>query len=117
VAATFRVESTFAIKGRGLVISGQVASGAVEVGGTVTIPDSKGTGRARRITGVETANGLDSRGQIRAQMGLVLGKLPLVDLGSARAHLVPGLILTVSDPEAEVLSLFPPPTSGPNRDS
>ena len=108
MAATFRVDSTFAIKGRGLVISGQVASGTVQVGGTVTIPDSKGTSRARRITGVETGNGQDSQGHIRAFVGLVLGKLPFVDLGSARAHLVPGLVLTVADPESEVLSLFSP---------
>lgn len=106
--ATFRVANSFPIKGRGLVISGQVASGTVEVGSTVTIPDSKGTSRARRVTGVESANGQDSQGQIRAFVGLVLGKIPFTDLHSARAHLVPGLILTVSDPEAEVLSLFPP---------
>lgn len=108
MAATFRVDTAFAIKGRGLVISGQVTSGTVQVGGTVTLPDAKGTARARRITGVETAHGQDSQGQIRRMMGLVLGKLPLVDLSSAKAHLVPGLLLAVSDPESEVLSLFPP---------
>jgi elongation factor Tu len=108
MAATFRVDTTFAIKGRGLVISGKVVSGTVHIGGTVSIPDSKGTSRARRITGVETGNGQDSEGHIRAFVALILGKLPVLDVNAARAHLVPGLILTISDPESEVLSLFLP---------
>jgi translation elongation factor EF-1alpha len=108
VPATFRVDSTFAIKGRGLVIAGQIASGKLQLGGTVTIPDSKGTSRTRRITGVESGHGQDAQGHIRAFVGLVLGKLPLLDLASARAHLVPGFVLTVSDPEPEAESLFPP---------
>lgn len=106
--ATFRVHKSFSLKGRGLVVSGQIASGAVPPGGTVLIPDAKGAMRARRITSVESGSGMDAQGGIRALVGLVLATLPLLDLNAARTYLVPGLLLSVSDPESEVLSLFTP---------
>lgn len=105
--ATFRVDHSFTIKGRGLVIAGQIATGKVQLGGMVTLPDSKGAQRARRITSVEAGNGLDADGQVRGFVGIVLGKLPVPDVAAAQAHLTKGFLLAVSDPEAGTPSLFP----------
>lgn len=107
MAGTFRVDRSFALKGRGLVIAGEIASGTVQAGATVTIPDAKGIGRSRRITSVETGTGLNARGEIGPFVGLVLGTLPLPDLAAAQAYFASNQLLTIADPVSDTQSLFP----------
>ena len=106
MAGTFRTDSSFFIKGHGLFIRGQIASGTVEVGGMVAIPDRHGRSRHERITRVELGTASDAGGTIQRLAGLQLGALGPADIALVRALLTPGMELRVADPEPG----FSPPT-------
>ena len=102
MGATFLVEETFVITGRGLVIAGQIADGTVRVGDRVALPEGSDRTRFETLTGVEAGHGPNGSGGIRGYVGLVLGELAPAEIADLRDRLTPGTRLRVQDPGAGV---------------
>ena len=95
MGATFLIEDTFVITGRGLVVAGQIVDGTLQVGDRVALPGgSKGT-RFEIVTGVESGHGPNGSGGTRGYVGLVLGELPQADIPDLRDRLKAGTRLRV----------------------
>ena len=79
----FRIEvqDVFSITGRGTVITGQVTSGFVCVGDTVTLVRMDGTRREITITGIEMFRKLLDTAQAGDNVGLLLRGLTKNDIG------------------------------------
>lgn len=99
MAGTFRIDGTFIIRGHGLFLRGQMTTGSVQVGGTVTIAEPHGETREERITRVDTGNGSDATGRIQSFLGLQLGALGAAEISRVQALLPPGLELRIADPQ------------------
>lgn len=74
------VQDVFTITGRGTVITGQVASGSVRVGDTVTLLRTDGTCREVVIAGIEMFRKLLDIAQAGDNVGLLLRGLTKNDI-------------------------------------
>lgn len=99
MAGTFRVDSTFVIRGHGLFLRGQMTAGSVSVGGVLAITGQQGEIREERITRVDAGNGADAAGRIQRFLGLQLGGIASADISALQMLLKPGLELQVADPQ------------------
>lgn len=72
---SMKIMDAFAITGRGTVLTGQVASGSLEVGDTVCVPMQNGETAAQTVDGIEMFRKLLER----AEKGQMVGILVQVD--------------------------------------
>jgi len=72
---SMKIMDAFAITGRGTVLTGQVASGSLEVGDTVCVPLQDGQTAAHTVDGIEMFRKLLER----AEKGQMVGILVQVD--------------------------------------
>lgn len=79
----FRIEvqDVFTITGRGTVITGQVASGSVRVGDTVTLQRLDGSSREVVVTGLEMFRKLLDTAEAGDNVGILLRRIGRNDIG------------------------------------
>ena len=98
MSATFLIEDTFVITGRGLVVRGQILDGTLQVGSKMILPDDSGGNQIERITGVILGHGAKD-GNKRGDIGLLVGELSESEIPLMRRRLQNGDELKVEDSE------------------
>ena len=77
----FTVEDVFTIKGRGTVVTGQVATGRLSKGATVRLARVDGTQRDLTVTGIESFRKIVDVAEPGVNVGLLLRDVGRDDVG------------------------------------
>ena len=96
MGASFRLEGTATITGRGLVLTGQIAEGRFRIGDIVLLPIGA-TIRRERITGIELGDKRAPDGTMAGFVGLLVGDVPSADIPGLRAALDVGQLLLIEN--------------------
>jgi translation elongation factor EF-Tu-like GTPase len=109
MAGVLRVKGTFIIRGRGLVVSGEIVEGTIEIGGRAWLPIAFGNPRRERITGLEMGTVRSPEGNRKLEVGILVGEIPGSEIAEIRSYLTSGTLVTIEDPEPGYKQPIPKP--------